>query len=150
MHGKYLRLTQHDNTTLSRLDAGGIIICGICSHSHPCSQRIIHDCIQEALPSRISVYRKQADNSETMTSDPRGRHGTATIRSDTWRQSALLSHVQQPSSHRRIEQDKHDPGQFCSSTYVDIAYNNRKSQANPFASISHAIIGRKLNPPDDI
>lgn len=44
MHGKYLRLTQHDNTILSRLAA-----CRICSHSHPCSQRIIHDCIQ-ALP----------------------------------------------------------------------------------------------------
>lgn len=32
---------------------------------------------------------------------------------------------------RRIEQDEHDPVQFCSSTYVDIADNNRKSQANP-------------------
>lgn len=131
MHGKYLRLTQH-TPSFPRLDAGGIIICGICSHSHPCSQRIIHDCIQEALPSRISVYRKQADNSETMTSDPRGRHGTATIRSGYMEAiQASLSHVQQPSSQRRIEQDEHDPGQFCSSTYVDIADNNRKSQANP-------------------
>ena len=121
MHGKYLRLTQHDNTILSRLAA-----CRICSHSHPCSQRIIHDCIQEALPSRISVIRKQADNSETMTSYPRGRHGTATIRSDTWRHRFHM-----PSSQRRIEQDEHDPGQFCSFTYVDIADNNRKSQANP-------------------
>lgn len=64
MHGKYLRLTQH-TPSFPRLDAGGIIICGICSHSHPCSQRIIHDCIQEALPSRISVIRKQAGNSES-------------------------------------------------------------------------------------
>lgn len=48
-----------------------------------------------------------------------------------------------PSSQRRIEQDEHDPWQFCSSTYVDIADNNRKY---PFTSISHAIIDRKLNP----
>lgn len=138
MHGKYLRLTQHDNTILSRLAAGGIIICGICSHSHPCSQRIIHDCIQEALPSRISVYRKQAGNSETMTSDQRGIHGTATISGLIHGGTAFTCH------HRsRIEQDEHDPWQFCSSTYVDIADNNRKY---PFTSISHAIIDRKLNP----
>lgn len=112
-------------TILSRLDAGGIIICGICSHSHPCSQRIIHGCIQ-ALPYRISVYRKQTGNSETMTSDQRGIHGTATIKSDTWRHRFHM-----PSSQRRIEQDEHDPGQFCSSTYVDIVDNNRKSQVNP-------------------
>lgn len=103
---------------------------GLCSHSHPCSQRIIHDCIQ-ALPSRISVYRKQAGNSETMTSDPRGRHETATIRSDTWRQSAPLFICSTAIIQRRIEQDEHDPVQFCSSTIVDIADNNRKNQAKP-------------------
>lgn len=62
---------------------------------------------------------------------PRGKHGTVTIRSDTWRQSKHRFHMLTAIIQRRIEQDEHDPVQFCSSTYVDIADNNRKSQANP-------------------
>lgn len=123
MHGKYLRLKQHDNTILTLIDAGGI-----CSHSHPCSHASFLIVFRRFHRYRISVYRKQAGNSETMTSYPRGRHGTATIRSDTWRHRFHM-----PSSQRRIEQDEHDPVQFCSSTYVDIADNNRKSQANPLS-----------------
>lgn len=132
MHGKYLRLTQH---TPSFPDSTQAEYAHIRIHVHNASFMIV---FRRFHRYRISVYRKQAGNSETMTSYPRGRHGTATIRSDTWRHRFHM-----PSSQRRIEQDEHDPWQFCSSTYVDIADNNRKY---PFTSISHAIIDRKLNP----
>ena len=59
---------------------------------------------------------------------------------DTERQPSGLIHGGNPSIaftcstaiiQRRIEQDEHDPGQFCSFTYVDNTHNNRKSQAKP-------------------
>lgn len=114
---------------LSRLDAGGIIICGICSHSHPCSQRIIHGCIQ-ALPYRISVYRKQADNSETMTSTRKTQNGNHQV----WYMEAIRIDIYVFNNHHRIavlNKTSMTPVRFCSSTYVDIADNNRKNQANP-------------------
>lgn len=91
--------------------------------------RIIHGCIQETLPYRISVYRKQAGNSETMTSTRKTRNGNHQV----WYMEAIQASLSHANSQlqRRIEQDEHDPVQFCSSTYVDIADNNRKSQANP-------------------
>ncbi len=78
MHGKYLRLKQHDNTILTLIEQAEYAHIRI--HVHNASFMIV---FRRFHRYRISVYRKQAGNSETMTSYPRGRHGTATIRSDT-------------------------------------------------------------------
>jgi len=72
MHGKYLRLKQHDNTILTLIEQAEYAHIRI--HVHNASFMIV---FRRFHRYRISVYRKQAGNSETMTSDPRGRHGTA-------------------------------------------------------------------------
>lgn len=105
--------------------------------------RIIHGCIQETLPYRISVYRKQAGNSETMTSTRKTRNGNHQV----WYMEAIQASLSHANSQlqRRIEQDEHDPVQFCSSTYVDIADNNRKSQARCQQNASIANIKASVN-----
>lgn len=105
--------------------------------------RIIHDCIQ-ALPYRISVYRKQAGNSETMTSYQRGRHGTAPIRSDTWRQSAPLFICSTAIIQRRNKTST-SRSSFVHPHMWTLQTITGKVKPN-HASIPHAIIGRKLNP----
>lgn len=127
MHGKYLRLTQH--TPSSPWSSRRYHYMRNMFTFASMLSRIIHGCIQEALPYRISVYRKQAGNSETMTSTRKTRNGNHQV----WYMEAIQASLSHANSQlqRRIEQDEHDPVQFCSSTYVDIADNNRKSQANP-------------------
>lgn len=128
MHGKYFRLTQHtpsfpDSTQAVSLYAEYIHICihALTHHSWLYSG-------DASIPDKCLPETSRQQWNEEL---PRGRHGTVTIRSDTWRQSKHRFHMLTAIIQRRIEQDEHDPVQFCSSTYVDIADNNRKSQANP-------------------
>lgn len=81
-----------------------------------------------------------------MTSDPRGRHGTATIRSDTWRQSKHRFHMF--NSHHRIavlNKTSMTRGSFVHSHMWTLQTITGKVKPN-HASIPQVTIDRMKNP----